>query len=76
MLSIKDYKICVVGLGYVGLPLAARFATKGFEVIGFDVNEERINQLINQVNINNDISDENLEILSRKSKLTSSIDDI
>ena len=76
MLSIKDYKICVVGLGYVGLPLAARFATKGFEVIGFDVNEERINQLINQVDINNDISDENLEILCRKSKLTSSIDDI
>lgn len=30
--------ICVVGLGYVGLPLAIAFAEKGFNVIGFDLN--------------------------------------
>ena len=29
--------ICVVGLGYVGLPLAIAFAEKGFNVIGFDL---------------------------------------
>ena len=72
----EDYKICIVGLGYVGLPLAARFALKGFGVIGFDIKKERINQLINQVDINNDISDKKLEILVKNSKLTSKIDEI
>lgn len=38
-------KICVVGLGYVGLPLAAAFAEK-YKVIGFDINQTRINELI------------------------------
>jgi len=72
----KDYKICIVGLGYVGLPLAARFSLKGFDVTGFDIKEERINQLKNQIDINNDISDENLETLVKNSKLTSNIDKI
>jgi len=62
-LKKEDYKICIVGLGYVGLPLAARFSLKGFDVIGFDIKEERINQLINKIDINNDISDTNLETL-------------
>ena len=72
----EDYKICIVGLGYVGLPLAARFSLKGFDVTGFDIKEERINQLKNKVDINNDISDENLETLVKNSKLTSNIDKI
>ena len=75
-LNKEDYKICIVGLGYVGLPLAARFSLKGFEVTGFDINEERINQLTNKVDINNDISDASLEILVKNSKLTSNIDEI
>jgi len=58
-LSKDDYKICIVGLGYVGLPLAARFSKMGFNIIGFDIKEERINQLVNKIDINNDISDEN-----------------
>ena len=72
----KDYKICIVGLGYVGLPLAARFALKGFNVTGFDTKVERVNQLINKVDINDDISYENLEILSKNAKLTTHVDDI
>ena len=75
-LNKEDYKICIVGLGYVGLPLAARFSLKGFEVTGFDIKEERINQLTNKVDINNDISDANLEILVKNSKLTSNVDEI
>jgi UDP-N-acetyl-D-galactosamine dehydrogenase len=39
-----SHKICVVGLGYVGLPLARLFATK-YPVVGFDVNEKRIDEL-------------------------------
>ncbi|KAF2334158.1 nucleotide sugar dehydrogenase [Flavobacterium ginsenosidimutans] len=37
-------KIAVIGLGYVGLPLARLFATK-FQVVGFDINQKRINEL-------------------------------
>ena len=72
----EDFKICIVGLGYVGLPLAARFALKGFDVVGFDINQERIKQLNNRTDINNDISSKNLEILIKNSKLTSNINEI
>lgn len=41
---MKDIKIAVIGLGYVGLPLARLFATK-YPVIGFDVNLKRVNGL-------------------------------
>ncbi|AXH11872.1 nucleotide sugar dehydrogenase [Halarcobacter bivalviorum] len=37
-------KICVIGLGYVGLPLAHAFSNK-YQVVGFDINESRINEL-------------------------------
>ncbi len=42
-------KIAVIGLGYVGLPLARLFATK-FHVIGFDINKQRVSEL----NLGND----------------------
>jgi len=41
---MKD-KIGIIGLGYVGLPLAHAFAKKGFDVVGFDINKERIKEL-------------------------------
>ncbi|WP_374459406.1 nucleotide sugar dehydrogenase [Chryseobacterium taeanense] len=40
----KQYKIAVIGLGYVGLPLARLFATK-YPVVGFDINQKRIEEL-------------------------------
>ena len=40
----KHHKIAVIGLGYVGLPLAVEFA-KQYAVIGFDINPKRINEL-------------------------------
>ncbi|MBT0812583.1 nucleotide sugar dehydrogenase [Litoribacter ruber] len=42
--EIKDQGIAVIGLGYVGLPLAVEFAKK-FKVVGFDINEGRIAEL-------------------------------
>ena len=72
----NNFNICVVGLGYVGLPLAARFSIKGFNVIGFDINENRVNELKDHNDCNDDISIENLETLNRKSKITSEVDDI
>ncbi|SHG80843.1 nucleotide sugar dehydrogenase [Winogradskyella jejuensis] len=39
-----NYKIAIIGLGYVGLPLAIEFAKK-YSVVGFDINKERVNEL-------------------------------
>jgi UDP-N-acetyl-D-glucosamine/UDP-N-acetyl-D-galactosamine dehydrogenase len=44
--NLKNTKIAIIGLGYVGLPLAVEFSKK-FKVIGFDVNLNRINELKN-----------------------------
>ena len=41
-----NYRICIIGLGYVGLPLAVAFAEK-FKVIGFDIAQSRITELVN-----------------------------
>jgi UDP-N-acetyl-D-galactosamine dehydrogenase len=41
----QQYKIAVIGLGYVGLPLAIEFAKK-YKVLGFDINEKRIKDLL------------------------------
>ena len=41
---MKDIKIAVIGLGYVGLPLARLFSTK-YETIGFDLNKTRVDEL-------------------------------
>jgi UDP-N-acetyl-D-galactosamine dehydrogenase len=38
-------KICVIGLGYVGLPLAYAFSEK-YDVVGYDINTNRVNELI------------------------------
>ena len=43
-LKTQNLKLCIVGLGYVGLPLAVEFGKK-FQTIGFDVNKQRINEL-------------------------------
>lgn len=45
-ISQSNIKIAVIGLGYVGLPLARLFSTK-FPTIGYDTNEERVSQLMN-----------------------------
>ena len=38
-------KVCVIGQGYVGLPLALAAADAGYEVIGFDTNSELVNMI-------------------------------
>ena len=43
--KIKFNKICIVGLGYVGIPLALSFAKKNFEVCGFDIDQKKISNL-------------------------------
>lgn len=43
-MRIEDIRICVIGLGYVGLPLARLFSTK-YSTIGFDLNQQRVDAL-------------------------------
>ncbi|MGL6107495.1 nucleotide sugar dehydrogenase [Romboutsia sp.] len=56
----KKEKISVVGLGYVGIPLAVEFA-KYVEVIGFDINEEKVNSYINGNDVTKEVGDEELK---------------
>ncbi|RRJ89556.1 nucleotide sugar dehydrogenase [Paenimyroides tangerinum] len=55
-----QHKIAVIGLGYVGLPLARLFATK-FPVVGFDINQKRIGELNNGTDFTLEVSDEALQ---------------
>jgi len=57
----KKEKIAIIGMGYVGLPLAVAFAEKGMNVIGFDINEEKINKYINGEDPTNEIGKERLK---------------
>ncbi len=43
--ELKDSKIGVIGLGYVGLPLSREFLKNGFTVIGFDVDQEKVKKI-------------------------------
>ena len=54
---MKDLKISLVGLGYVGMPLAVAFAKK-VPVVGFDVNKEKINKYLSGVDVTNEVGDE------------------
>ena len=59
---IKENKLTVgiVGLGYVGLPLAVEFAKAKVKTFGFDVNDEKVNLLNNKKNYIEDVSDNDL----------------
>ncbi|WLW67009.1 Vi polysaccharide biosynthesis UDP-N-acetylglucosamine C-6 dehydrogenase TviB [Psychrobacter sp. van23A] len=59
MLDIKNIKIAVIGLGYVGLPLAVEFG-KHLPVVGFDINAERISALAAGTDHTLEVSDEEL----------------
>ncbi|MEA3055376.1 MAG: UDP-N-acetyl-D-glucosamine dehydrogenase [Actinomycetota bacterium] len=51
-------RIAVIGLGYVGLPVATRAAEVGYEVVGYDVSEQRVSALANGASYVEDISDD------------------
>jgi UDP-N-acetyl-D-galactosamine dehydrogenase len=57
---MKDTKICVIGLGYVGLPLARLFSTK-YETVGFDMNQKRCDALMAGHDATLEVSDELLQ---------------
>lgn len=57
---MKDIKICVIGLGYVGLPLARLFSTK-YETVGFDMNQKRVDAIMEGHDATLEVSDELLQ---------------
>lgn len=60
-LQNKEVKIAVVGLGYVGLPLAVEFAKKGFRVLGIDIDKDRISHIKRKESYISDISTKELK---------------
>ena len=69
--KIEDAKIAVIGLGYVGLPLALEFSQK-YPVIGFDLNETRINEIKEGFDSTNQLSEADMVSLDHL-KVSSSI---
>ena len=74
--SIKDksVKIGVVGLGYVGLPMAVTVAKKGFEVLGFEVSQYAIEHVNAGENYIGDVTDSDLKDVVSAGKLSATAD--
>ena len=64
----KEEKLALVGLGYVGMPIAHAFAKKGINVIGFDLNERKIELYKSGVDPTNEVGDD--EIKNTKIRFT------
>jgi UDP-N-acetyl-D-galactosamine dehydrogenase len=67
-------RICIIGLGYVGLPLAVEFS-KYYNTIGFDINQSRVSELLSGNDSTNEIEAQELKS-AKKPIFTSTIDDI
>src|SRR5208282_5605192 len=63
----KQARIAVIGLGYVGLPLAVAFAQKGFKVLGVDTDAHRIERIRDLKSYNADVPNATIgQIIHRK----------
>ncbi len=76
MLSLQDHsaRIGILGLGYVGLPLAAAFGEAGFQVIGIDPDPRKVNNLNKGESYIQDVPTEQIEKLLKSGKLTATTD--
>ena len=57
-INFKNLTIGVIGMGYVGLPLAIEFSKK-INVIGFDINNKRISELKKNIDVTKEVSKKN-----------------
>jgi UDP-N-acetyl-D-glucosamine/UDP-N-acetyl-D-galactosamine dehydrogenase len=69
----KEFKISIIGLGYVGLPIAIAFS-KNYSVIGFDINVQRVNLLREGFDFTKEVS--NFELQNSKVEFTSNENDL
>lgn len=74
MKRIETKKIAVIGLGYVGLPLAVEFGKK-YDVVGFDINQDRVNQLRFGIDKTLEVLPEDLSS-ARRLKFSSDVNDL
>lgn len=73
---MNKIKICVIGLGYVGLPLARLFSTK-YETIGFDMSQRRVDGLMAGHDDTLEVADDLLQsAIANGFKCTTNIEDI
>ena len=72
--KLTDHQIAIVGLGYVGLPLAVEFG-KQYKTIGFDINQSRVNELKSGKDSTLEVEPENLASSTQLS-FTTQLDDI
>ncbi|MBH49853.1 MAG: UDP-N-acetyl-D-glucosamine dehydrogenase [Candidatus Marinimicrobia bacterium] len=73
-ISDKSAEIGIIGLGYVGLPLAYEFASSGFIVTGIDIDEKRVNSLNVGENYISDVNDEKFRELVHTKKFKATTD--
>ena len=72
-LLAKKKKLAVIGLGYVGLPIALEFAKK-ISVIGFDINQKRVDMMKNHVDPSNELEEKDFK--GTDILFTTSLDDL
>jgi len=70
----RDITVGVVGLGYVGLPLAVEKAKAGFKTIGFDVQEEKVKMVNEGHNYIGDVVNEDLKELVERGMMKATSD--
>lgn len=75
MNKLNELRVAIIGLGYVGLPLAAEFA-KFRNVLGFDINEERIFELSNGFDRTEEVGGDELGRVSKNLYFTSNAEDL
>lgn len=78
LINSKKLVVGVIGLGYVGLPIAVEFAKKGYITYGFDTDNNRISKLQSGINYIQDIEDDQVEQVVNDKKLlaTYNFDDL
>ena len=59
-----DEKLALIGLGYVGMPIAVAFAKKNIDVIGFDLNKEKISLYKSGIDPTKEVGDEVIKTTS------------
>lgn len=73
-MELKNVKIAIIGLGYVGLPLAVAFSEK-YQTIGFDINKKRIKDLIEGIDSTLEVSSDELSN-AKKLSFSANIEEI
>jgi len=73
-LARRTARIGIIGLGYVGLPLAVEFGKAGFHVTGFEINEKRVAMLNRGISYIQDVPTREVRTLVREGRLSATLD--